>query len=128
MTRVSFFQTIAALFTGGVLKAQAEPKAVDAAPEPVKSTQPIKIFSSGWVTGSTIEVDGVKIPHVRTIRYEHVAGELPIVTLEIQGRFGVEIDGHSVVHASRFCPSCDARQEIVLQSRKKVADAISRVV
>lgn len=84
----------------------------------------IKVVSSGNTSGTTIEVDGSSVSHVRTIRFEHVAGELPILTLEILAMDGIEIEGWSQFGNLVICPIC---KDTVEQNQQRIA-SIQRLV
>lgn len=57
----------------------------------------IKIVSSGGPLGTTVEVDGVILRNVRSVRFEHTAEHVPVVVLEVIALDGAEITGTAEV-------------------------------
>ncbi len=53
----------------------------------------ISIDVPGGFAGTTILVDGQPIENVRSVRFEHVAGDVPVLTLEVLALNGCVIGG-----------------------------------
>jgi hypothetical protein len=68
--------------------------------------QPIKVRIQYGAQGSTVEIDGQRIPHLTNIRIEHLVGHRPTLHLEFSPRCGVEIEGWATVNGSLMCPVC----------------------
>ena len=58
----------------------------------IENSHQVTIRSPYRFNGTTVEIDGQKIEHVRTVRFEHVAGDMPRLTIELIPR-GMDFAG-----------------------------------
>jgi hypothetical protein len=137
MTRTNFFQMIAALFTGAAFKAKADsPGTLNevlgkvARDVAMSDTLPsVRIFSRDeGVTKTAVEIDGVDVPRVRTIRFEHTAGQLPILTLEcFPGINGIDLAAKAVVRRIEICPMCKVEMNEAMKRNQARLEGIAQL-
>lgn len=72
----------------------------------INSPSTVKITAPYGPKGTTVIVDGVRIPHIRNVSFRHMAGDLPTVTLEFAAREGVEIEAQANVTPLVLCANC----------------------